>query len=196
MQVSKEIVRDLLPVYLAGEASADTRAAVEEWLAADPDLREIVEADGGAIAPPIEPPPELEQRSLQRTRRLLARKNAWLASAMILSVAPLLVRPLWAADVTMGAALAAWGAFLATCRGLSPTGLELPRRWSTRVAWSLVGWLVGVALGSLIGQQTAFHHAMTYFACIIPGVAMWLGEKLHQMPTVAELSRPTTLFGN
>ena len=42
-QVTKDMVRDLLPVYLAGEASADTRAVVEAFLAEDRELREIVE---------------------------------------------------------------------------------------------------------------------------------------------------------
>ena len=56
MQVTRDIVRDLLPVYLAGEASADTRAVVEKHLATDPQLREAVEAAGAWSPPPIEAP--------------------------------------------------------------------------------------------------------------------------------------------
>ena len=39
MKISKDVIRDLLAVYVAGEASADTRAIVESALAGDADLR-------------------------------------------------------------------------------------------------------------------------------------------------------------
>ena len=36
MMITRDIVRDLLPAYWSGDASPDTRAAVEAWLAQDP----------------------------------------------------------------------------------------------------------------------------------------------------------------
>jgi anti-sigma factor RsiW len=39
MKITRDIVLDLLPLYLAGEASADTRALVEEYVQTDPELR-------------------------------------------------------------------------------------------------------------------------------------------------------------
>ena len=42
MKITREIVKDLLPLYAAGEASEESRAAVEEWLQTDPDLVRVV----------------------------------------------------------------------------------------------------------------------------------------------------------
>ena len=38
MNISRDIVKDLIAVYLAGDASADTRAFVESYLKTDPEL--------------------------------------------------------------------------------------------------------------------------------------------------------------
>lgn len=74
MNVTREVILDLLPVYLAGEASAATVALVEEYLKQDPALAERVRqlaADTlGKIGPAVLPP-ELELRSLRRTRVLI-----------------------------------------------------------------------------------------------------------------------------
>ncbi len=48
MKVTRDVVKDLLAVYAAGEASADTGALVEEWLRSDPELAgQAARADGG-----------------------------------------------------------------------------------------------------------------------------------------------------
>ena len=49
MQVTKDVVRDLLPIYLSGDASWDTKVLVEKWLGADAELRALMEAarEGG-----------------------------------------------------------------------------------------------------------------------------------------------------
>jgi len=74
MSVPREVILDLLPVYLAGEASPATRLLVEEFLAQDAELSRRVRSQWtenlGASAPTALPP-ELELRSLRRTRRLL-----------------------------------------------------------------------------------------------------------------------------
>ena len=74
MNVTREVILDLLPVYLAGEASPATRALVEEYLKQDADLAQRIRiqwADSFAKAAPSALPPDLELRSLRRTRRLL-----------------------------------------------------------------------------------------------------------------------------
>jgi anti-sigma factor RsiW len=38
MEVTRSVILDLLPLYVADEASADTRALVEKHLESDPDL--------------------------------------------------------------------------------------------------------------------------------------------------------------
>lgn len=74
MKVTREVVLDLLPVYLAGEASPDTRALIEEYLKQDTELAQRIRlqwADNLAAAVPSALPPDLELRSLRRTRNLL-----------------------------------------------------------------------------------------------------------------------------
>lgn len=41
MKITRDVILDLLPLYLADEASADTRALVAEFLEQDPELAEI-----------------------------------------------------------------------------------------------------------------------------------------------------------
>ena len=48
MNISRDVVKDLIAVYLAGDASADTRALVESYLKTDPELARDVEAARGA----------------------------------------------------------------------------------------------------------------------------------------------------
>lgn len=74
MQVTQEVILDLLPLYLAGEASPATRALVEEYLAGDPELARRIRLDaarGFDQVAPLNVPPELELQSLKRTRGLL-----------------------------------------------------------------------------------------------------------------------------
>jgi hypothetical protein len=79
MKVTRDVVRDLLPLYLAGEATPATRELVEEFLAQDPDLAREARAmqeSPGLPAPPA-PGADVELASLARTRRLIALQQ-WL----------------------------------------------------------------------------------------------------------------------
>jgi predicted anti-sigma-YlaC factor YlaD len=74
MNVTREVILDLLPVYLSGEASPATRTLVEEHIKQDAELaqriRLLLADDFPKSLPPVLPP-EVELRSLRRTRRLL-----------------------------------------------------------------------------------------------------------------------------
>jgi anti-sigma factor RsiW len=86
VDVPREVLLDLLPVYASGEASAATRALVEAHLATDTDLaRRLHEA---RALPRFSPalPPELELRALHRTRGALALQR-WLFGFAILFTA-------------------------------------------------------------------------------------------------------------
>jgi predicted anti-sigma-YlaC factor YlaD len=75
MNVTREVILDLLPVYLSGEASPATCALVEEYMKQDSELAQRVRlqwADNLAKAVPSALPPDLELRSLRRTRSLLS----------------------------------------------------------------------------------------------------------------------------
>src|SRR3974377_550743 len=93
MNVTREVIIDLLPVYLSGEASTDTRALVESFLKQDPELAQRIRSqwvENMTKAAPSSLPPELELKALHRTRGLL-RAQKWLLglsfffSAMLLS---------------------------------------------------------------------------------------------------------------
>jgi anti-sigma factor RsiW len=91
MNVTRDVVRDLLTVYLAGDASADTRALVEEYLASDPGLK--AEADGAAAGlvplPPTPPsPPSAERKALAKTRELMRTRTSTLVTAVVFTALP------------------------------------------------------------------------------------------------------------
>jgi anti-sigma factor RsiW len=88
MHVTRDVVRDLLPLYVAGEASPDTIALVDGFLADDEELAAQVRAlrdDGDAVAQ-VTLPPEIGRIALSRTRMLL-RRRAWLLAGAILCTA-------------------------------------------------------------------------------------------------------------
>ena len=43
MEITRNVILDLLPLYLADEASADTRALVQNYLESDPALAKLAE---------------------------------------------------------------------------------------------------------------------------------------------------------
>lgn len=69
MNLPRDVILDLLPVYLSGEASPATRALVDDYLKQDRELAERVRLGAEAL-PKLEvgPRPELELESLRRTR--------------------------------------------------------------------------------------------------------------------------------
>lgn len=91
--VTRDVVRDLLPVFAAGEASADTRALVQAWLDADAALARESDALRAALSvlaatPRTTPRPEAERAAVERVRRRL-RGRAWLtALAIFLTALP------------------------------------------------------------------------------------------------------------
>jgi anti-sigma factor RsiW len=91
MNVTRDVVRDLLTVYLAGDASADTRALIEEFLARDPALK--AEADGAAAGlvrlPPTPPsPPTAELQTLAKTREMMKTRTSTLVTAVLFTALP------------------------------------------------------------------------------------------------------------
>ena len=73
MKVTQNVIHDLLPTYLAGEASADTVALVEEFLRLDSDLARTVEALRSNPLPelPVALRPTQEKETLNMTKQLL-----------------------------------------------------------------------------------------------------------------------------
>jgi hypothetical protein len=74
VNVTREVINDLWPLYSAGEASVDSRALVDEFLRQDPEYARLLHGRGeqdllGHDVP--KPRPDSEAEALRRTKRLL-----------------------------------------------------------------------------------------------------------------------------
>ena len=83
MSITRPVIVDLWPAYVSGEASAETRALVEDYLRTDPEFaRQLRENPlDGIAAPPL--PPDVEANAFARVRRRL-RGFPWLLQLAIL----------------------------------------------------------------------------------------------------------------
>ena len=70
MEITRNVILDLLPLYSADEVSADTRALVEKYLKTDPELANIAKRLGAMEKPGNIPVP------LSRENGLIAYKKA------------------------------------------------------------------------------------------------------------------------
>ena len=138
MNVTREIVKDLLPLYAAGEASAESRAAVEEWLRTDPELVRLAAElrDDGAPPPATPVTPASGRAALAATKALLRRRSWLFALALLFTGLPVsfafdssgvrffMLRdaPL-VSSICLAAALGLWIAHGVVTRRLRVTGL-------------------------------------------------------------------------
>lgn len=141
MNVDPAVIRDLLPLYLAGEASPASRRLVEEHLAADPELAELARAAADPDLARLEtasalPAPSSEKSALEATRRLLRRRSWLMGCAIFTTLLPFSVygsdrgieffllrdAPATAA-LSLVVAVALWLAFWRVSRRLRVTGL-------------------------------------------------------------------------
>ncbi len=139
MTIDPAVIRDLLPLYLAGEASPASRKLVEEHLAADPELarlaRAAVEADLPQLAGPL-PRPSSEKAALDTTRRLLRRRGWLMGCAIFATLLPFSIHGSSAgieffllrdapatAALSIAVAACLWVAFWRVSRRLRVTGL-------------------------------------------------------------------------
>lgn len=85
MEVTRDIVIDLMPLYESGEASRDTRAVVEEFLRRDPALAKMTAPDVAVAAPALS---ELERRTIAKTRKTIRTRSWVLAMALLCTLLP------------------------------------------------------------------------------------------------------------
>ena len=88
MNVTREVINDLWPVYTAGEASSDTRTLVEAFLLQDPEFARLLKESGeeGLLRHDIPTlPPDHEAIALRKTKKLLHGKDWLLFFAMMFS---------------------------------------------------------------------------------------------------------------
>ena len=93
MTVTRDVILDLLPLYFAGQVSADTRRLVDEFLQSDPDFARmsqrfdslLKERGGDSAANDRE-----ERRVFEKVRLQLRYRNQTIGMAVAYSLAPFL----------------------------------------------------------------------------------------------------------
>lgn len=92
MEVTRDVILDLLPLYLADEASADTKALVAAHLERDPDLAALARGWRQHLtAPPPAPVnPDAQASAFQRAQRLLLIRTLGLAALITIGVLSLI----------------------------------------------------------------------------------------------------------
>lgn len=143
MEVTRNIIQDLLPLYLAGEVCPETRVLVEEFLARDAMLAAEVERlksdslkqmlTGGNI---MTLPKDHDVQTLERTRSTLAQRSWNLGLAIAFTLMPLSfvfqkghLQWMMARDIpsmamaSWAAALGFWVGYVIHNRRLRSTGL-------------------------------------------------------------------------
>jgi len=88
MNITKDVITDLLPLYLAGEASPDTRRLLEDYLHEHPEFAADVQAAADRSTALLHaagtgaPLPDHEKATLERVRRFNHRRTVLLALAI------------------------------------------------------------------------------------------------------------------
>jgi len=100
MNVTRDVMNDLLPVYFSGEASEDTRTLMEEYFRNNPEFERIARgaakplealASGRKVAawPGLSPSAEREKRDLECVHREMRRRKIVFGLALFFTLAPL-----------------------------------------------------------------------------------------------------------
>jgi len=94
MNITREVVTDLLPIYFSGEASSDTKSLVEEYFRDNPDFERLARSAGTPLetlrtAPPVAAGSEKEKRDLESVRCGLDRRKWLFAVSLFLTLSPL-----------------------------------------------------------------------------------------------------------
>jgi hypothetical protein len=94
MKVTRQVVTDLLPIYLSGEASGDTKALVEDYFLQNPDFERIARNVATPLetlraAAPIASSPEKKKRDLESIFLGLRRRKWLFGVSLFLTLTPL-----------------------------------------------------------------------------------------------------------
>jgi hypothetical protein len=93
MNISREVIKDLLPLYVSGEASDETRELVRHYIDNDPELRamlaEMTEAEQLLSHKPHVPDlGDSQVRSFQKARLLIRYRGLIMGAAIAYSLFP------------------------------------------------------------------------------------------------------------
>lgn len=129
-KIPQHIILDLLPLYLEGEVSDETRILIKDYLETDPQLAKLAEQAKRSPSLQEIPAPlkkENEMEALKKVRKLMVQHNVFLALAVILTIMMGIAyiflwdepRGAQAPFVFGGLAVIFWGAFFWVNRKIS-----------------------------------------------------------------------------
>lgn len=92
MMIAEEVMSDLLTLYLAGEASPETRTLVEAYARERPAFAAKMKAAGALSLPDVPenaPARDLELRALAQTRQFILLRTLFVAGGILFTLLPL-----------------------------------------------------------------------------------------------------------
>ena len=94
MNITREVVTDLLPIYFSGEASSDTKLLVDEYFHENPDFERLARSAGVPLetlraASPVAAGAEKEKRDMESARCSLDRRKWLFGLSLFLTLSPL-----------------------------------------------------------------------------------------------------------
>ncbi|HKD81470.1 MAG TPA: hypothetical protein VKH81_17385 [Candidatus Angelobacter sp.] len=96
MKLEREVIVDLLPAYFSGEASAATRALVEEYFREHPDFEQSARKAGNSLetlkTAPRGVDPEKEKLAFERARMVTETRSSFLWMAILFTLLLFLFR--------------------------------------------------------------------------------------------------------
>ena len=105
MEITRDVILDLLPLYLADEVSSDTKALVGRYLENDPELADIAR-ESTSMELPADAPHPLSQEDMmnayKEAKRLMFLRTVILASIISFSAIAILALGIIAAAYFIG----------------------------------------------------------------------------------------------
>jgi hypothetical protein len=144
MKPTRDVVVDLWPLYASGEASPDTRALVEAFIAEDRELGEKLRQreDAGLAPSALALPRDHERMTLIRIQRRRARQSMIVNSLALLVSAAMTAYYLWGL-------VPRWAATFASAGLPLPPGMQIATQasaWILRLGAPIVVLLAPLAL--------------------------------------------------
>lgn len=93
MEITRNVILDLLPLYLADEVSEDSRKVIEQFLTTDPELANVVKRSAALELQKDIPVPltkEDEMDAYKEAKRLMTQRTIILAALISVAVLTLL----------------------------------------------------------------------------------------------------------
>jgi len=94
MNITREVIIDLLPLYFSGEASSDTKSLVEYYFRENPDFERMARNAGAPLETlravlPVAASPEKEKRDIESIRCGFERRRWLFGLSLFLTLSPM-----------------------------------------------------------------------------------------------------------